>query len=498
MLGFLCDITTAHHKEPKVFLVSHNDNECYTVAQKLVNSGCEVTLIMLNTFGPHHEKILQYQMGFYADATKDKHFDLVISNGILPPNYTRAIRYTDRLLSLLFLPKPELRTGRNVAIAEYSYGNIYFEHLVQNITIGKYVSIATTGTLVMLGGEHQPRFVSTSPIENMITGQVGRSRRNRGDSKIGNDVWIGSQVTILSGVEIADGCIVGAGSVINRSFLEPYSIIAGNPAKVVKKRFSDAIIEKLLKIRWWELDHICVSLLQDFILSEDIEGFIAEYERMFSWYSDQEIPHAVKGGSLPYSALATRVLSGLKGLEIGGASHNQFGLDTLHLDYNSNLRGTYYGTHQLLNNGKIMQVDVVGDGCLLPFKNKSFDFVINSHVLEHAWDPIAVIVEWIRVSRKYVFMIIPHKERTFDKDRDITRPAELIQRHKGNIPKPESNIEDHLCVWDTESFLELCLACGFHVHVFADADDKFGNGFTVVIDCEKSAPSFTKTAGYYA
>ncbi|PSB09569.1 hypothetical protein C7B62_12775 [Pleurocapsa sp. CCALA 161] len=75
--------------------------------------------------------------------------------------------------------------------------------------------------------------------------------RTKGAINIGNGVWIGDNVTILPGVEIANGAVIGAGSIVTKS-IPPYSIAVGNPAKVIKKRFSDQIIEQLQEINWWD------------------------------------------------------------------------------------------------------------------------------------------------------------------------------------------------------------------------------------------------------
>jgi acetyltransferase-like isoleucine patch superfamily enzyme len=82
---------------------------------------------------------------------------------------------------------------------------------------------------------------------------TGNDTTNRGIN-IGNDVWIGANVIVLGGVNIHDGAVVGAGSIVTKDVL-PYSIVAGNPAKLIKKRFKKSVIEKLLKIQWWNDDY---------------------------------------------------------------------------------------------------------------------------------------------------------------------------------------------------------------------------------------------------
>ena len=129
--------------------------------------------------------------------------------------------------------------------------------------------------------------------------------------------------------------------------------------------------------------------------------------------------------------------------------------------------------------GEKLKVDIESEGDSLPFDDKSYDFIISSHVIEHFFDPIKALKEWERVAKKYIFIIVPHKERTFDRDRPITTIKELEDRHKGKIPYDDGY--KHHSVWDTKSFLELCEHLNFNVVDYMDVDDKVGNGFTVVI-----------------
>lgn len=121
---------------------------------------------------------------------------------------------------------------------------------VHDVSIGKFCSIARD----VLVQEYN------HPINRMSTYYIGKnlfkeSSRNELESKgsieIGNDVWIGAKVTILSGVSISDGAIVAAGSVVTKD-VPPYAIVGGNPAKVIRYRFDENIIEELLKLRWWD------------------------------------------------------------------------------------------------------------------------------------------------------------------------------------------------------------------------------------------------------
>jgi SAM-dependent methyltransferase len=178
------------------------------------------------------------------------------------------------------------------------------------------------------------------------------------------------------------------------------------------------------------------------------------------------------------SALAQRWLGGLRGVEIGGAAHNDFGLDTLNVDRYPGL-DTVFKREELRACGRAMPVDVVAPGDALPFEDDSFDFVLASHVIEHFWDPIGALQEWRRVASRYVFLVVPHRDRTFDRDRSLTPLAELVDRHAGGVRSEEDR---HWSVWTLGTFVELCAYLELPVLASLDPDDKTGNGFMVVLD----------------
>ena len=133
----------------------------------------------------------------------------------------------------------------------YFNTNIY----AQNCVIGNYCSI---GSDVIIGpSPHPTNFVSSHPAfyANNKGFQTFADRMYFNEEVkttiIGNDVWIGSKSTIMPGVKIGDGAIVGYGSLVTKDVL-PYSIVGGVPAKLIKYRFSQAIIDELVKIKWWE------------------------------------------------------------------------------------------------------------------------------------------------------------------------------------------------------------------------------------------------------
>ena len=188
------------------------------------------------------------------------------------------------------------------------------------------------------------------------------------------------------------------------------------------------------------------------------------------------------------SKLAHKYLDGLTGLEIGGSAHNPFGLNTKNVDFTADLT-TEFKQAEVDQCGTALPVDIVAPGDCLPVPDNSQDFVISSHVIEHFFDPIKALKEWHRVVRPggYIFLIVPHKERTFDKERPRTALKELIARHDGLIGETDPSrpaMRGHHSVWITKDFLELCRYLNLKVIDYLDKDDKVGNGFAVLIQKE--------------
>jgi len=138
-------------------------------------------------------------------------------------------------------------------IGKYTYGlpKIFKLEESSQIQIGKFCSFANNVN-IFLDGEHETKKVSTYPFGYFkdFKSQKKYVTKSKGKVIIGNDVWIGYGVTILSGVNIGDGAVVGACSLVTKD-IPPYSIVGGVPAKVIKKRFDDKTIEKLLQTKWW-------------------------------------------------------------------------------------------------------------------------------------------------------------------------------------------------------------------------------------------------------
>jgi len=187
----------------------------------------------------------------------------------------------------------------------------------------------------------------------------------------------------------------------------------------------------------------------------------------------------------PESRLAHALLDGLSGIEIGASAHNPFGLQSLNVDYSAS-NDTVFKLEELRRAGVSARVDVVAEGNSLPFDDDSQDFVISSHVLEHFYDVIGTVGEWLRVVRPggLVYVVLPDKGRIFDWRRESTSVEELVARHekvvKGKLDGGRWH-RGHHAYWTRADFLELCRSRGWKVIASQEVDDKVGNGFTVVI-----------------
>ena len=170
--------------------------------------------------------------------------------------------------------KENCRIQKDVIIDDYTFIN----HSTQIDTncryIGKFCSISH-GVKIGLG-PHPLNFFSTSPVfyepyRGFVDKQLYNEFEDKGYTEIGNDVLIGANAIILAGVKVGNGAVIGAGSIVTKN-VPPYAVVAGNPAKVIKYRFSDEIIEKLENLKWWDLDVNCILKYQKYF--DDIENFI--------------------------------------------------------------------------------------------------------------------------------------------------------------------------------------------------------------------------------
>lgn len=180
------------------------------------------------------------------------------------------------------MKKPFVGPGFECKIGDYTYG---FEHIEvvlhgANLYIGKFCSIAV-GVKLFLGLNHRTDWISTYPFGGRYKGifKYNGPRgylQSKGDVNIGNDVYIGIDSRIMSGVKIGDGAVIGAHTVVAKD-VPPYSIVVGNPGRVVKKRFNEEDISFLLKLKWWDLPIDEINAIIPYLTSSDIKGLRYKY-----------------------------------------------------------------------------------------------------------------------------------------------------------------------------------------------------------------------------
>lgn len=158
----------------------------------------------------------------------------------------------------------------NIIVGDYTYYDdfenvenfeknvkYHFDFTGDKLIIGKFCMIASDVTFIMNGANHLTDALTTFPFaifgNGWDTAMDGKSYPNKGDIVIGNDVWIGYNATIMAGVHIGDGAIIATNATVVKD-VAPYSIVGGNPAHEIKKRFSEKKIQKLLNLQWWNWD----------------------------------------------------------------------------------------------------------------------------------------------------------------------------------------------------------------------------------------------------
>lgn len=176
----------------------------------------------------------------------------------------------------------QLIDNDQVSIGEHTYGVPCFSWLASNpqvrIIIGKYCSFAPHCEFIM-GGNHRADWISTYPFPALTpawpeAANIPDAQLTKGNTVVGNDVAVGKESIILSGVTIGDGAIIGACSVVTKD-IPPYTIAAGNPARIVSQRFDDATVEALLAIRWWDWPDDIVRANVHVLCSGDIDALKA-------------------------------------------------------------------------------------------------------------------------------------------------------------------------------------------------------------------------------
>ena len=156
------------------------------------------------------------------------------------------------------IKNPNIIVGDFTYIADSEFESHVTHHYEWNgdkLIIGKFCQIAAGVEFVMNGANHQMNAVTTFPFYTLegwnMNPPILSDLPIKGDTVIENDVWIGQNAVILPGVHIGDGAIIGANSIV-ASNVNPYTIVIGNPARVLRKRFDDEMINLLLRFKWWD------------------------------------------------------------------------------------------------------------------------------------------------------------------------------------------------------------------------------------------------------
>lgn len=156
----------------------------------------------------------------------------------------------------------------------------HYPFIGDRLIIGKFCAIAQGVTFIMNGGNHSLESVSTFPFYIFGNGWEDARPESgqlpyKGDTMIGNDVWIGRDVTFMPGVSVGDGAIIGSKSVVTKD-VAPYSIVGGNPAGLIRRRFDDDTIRQLLDIAWWNWEPEKITRKLHYISSLNITGLLED------------------------------------------------------------------------------------------------------------------------------------------------------------------------------------------------------------------------------
>lgn len=177
----------------------------------------------------------------------------------------------------------------NIIVGDYTYYDdpdnpedfernvlYHFEFLGDKLIIGKFCAIASAVTFIMNGANHKMKAFTTYPFGIFGHGwEAGMPQLAdlpyKGDTVIENDVWIGYKATIMPGVRVGNGAIVAAHSVITKD-VPPYSIVGGNPARVIRSRFSEAVTAVLQELKWWDWELTRITEKIPILISDDLDA----------------------------------------------------------------------------------------------------------------------------------------------------------------------------------------------------------------------------------
>lgn len=198
------------------------------------------------------------------------------------PNIIFPLSHSNNLVFL-----KNIITNPNIIVGDYTYYDdfenpqrfeqnvrYHFPFVGDKLVIGKFCSIASDVTFIMNGGNHRTDWFTNYPFPIFGHGweaAMPDSWPNKGDTVIGNDVWIGYRALLMPGVQVSDGAIIATGAVVTRD-VEPYTIVGGNPAQTIRTRFTPEISVRLLGLRWWDWDVAKIARNVQAICGGDIDA----------------------------------------------------------------------------------------------------------------------------------------------------------------------------------------------------------------------------------
>ena len=180
--------------------------------------------------------------------------------------------------------QPNIRVGRYSYYSGYYHGHSFDDCArfilpdddADKLIVGSFCSIGTGAAFIMAGNQgHRNDWISTFPFFWMPKVPAFEGAQNgflpAGDTVIGSDVWIGSEAIVMPGVTIGHGAVVGTRALVARD-VEPYTIVGGNPAKPIRKRFDETQIAALLEMQWWDWPEELLHGAMPLLTSGDVEG----------------------------------------------------------------------------------------------------------------------------------------------------------------------------------------------------------------------------------
>ncbi len=195
---------------------------------------------------------------------------------------------------------PNIRVGRHSYYSGYYHGHGFDDCArfllpdddADKLIIGSFCSIGSGAAFIMAGNQgHRSDWISTFPFFWMPEVSSFAGAKNgfqpAGDTVVGNDVWIGSEAIVMPGVTIGDGAVIGTRALVTKD-VEPYAIVGGNPARIIRKRFANADIDRLLELRWWNWSDDQLQQAMPILTSGDVAALHHHWRTVIN--SDAPLP----------------------------------------------------------------------------------------------------------------------------------------------------------------------------------------------------------------